>query len=181
MYSNHLLQILLVSQLFIKLVKKLPISMKISVLLLVLFTCSVSYAQYTGATPWENCYGKNASCEYVGCSDIKIITSPGSPIVAIVKKQERVIKHAYIAANDSYTFQIPDGSYQVFFYYGSKWDKNKPMSSKDCNNILGRFSTSESVTKTNIITLKGQIMTYTLSYSNSGNFSPKSSSLQEAL
>lgn len=104
---------------------------KIITLIFVLIS-SYSYSQYTGATPWENCYGKNAPCEYVGCSDIRVNTSSNSSIVAIVKKYGKVVKHAYISAGSSYTFQVPDGAYQVFFYYGSEWDRNKTMNSKNC-------------------------------------------------
>ena len=153
---------------------------KLITLALILFSLS-SYSQYNGATPWENCYGKNASCEYVGCSDIRVNTSSNSSIVAIVKKYGKVVKHAYISAGSSYTFQVPDGTYQVFFYYGSEWDRNKSMNSKDCYTLRGGFTSKESVSKTERITLKGQIMTYTLTYTTSGNFSPKSSSLEEAL
>ncbi len=145
-----------------------------------LFSLS-SYSQYTGATPWKNCYGKNASCEYVGCSDIKVNTSSNSSIVAIVKKYGKVVKHAYISAGSSYTFQLLDGTYQVFFYYGSEWDRNKSMNSKDCYTLYGGFTSNESVSKAEQITLKGQIMVYTLTYTTSGNFTPKSSSLEEAL
>ena len=153
-------------------------NIKILIFILISFN---SYSQYTGATPWENCYGKNASCEYVGCSDIRVNTSSNSSIVAIVKKYGKVVKHAYISAGSSYTFQVPDGTYQVFFYYGSEWDRNKSMNSKDCYKLRGGFTSKESVSKTEQITLKGQIMTYTLTYTTSGNFSPKSSSLEEAL
>lgn len=153
---------------------------KLITLALILFSLH-SYSQYTGATPWENCYGKNASCEYVGCSDIRVNTSSNSSIVAIVKKYGKVVKHAYISAGSSYTFQVPDGTYQVFFYYGSEWDRNKSMNSKDCYTLRGGFTSKESVSKTERITLKGQIMTYTLTYTTYGNFSPKSSSLEEAL
>jgi len=155
--------------------------MKYVILITLFFSSLFAHSQYTGATPWENCYGKNASCEYVGCSDIKVNTSSNSSIVAIVKKYGKVVKHAYISAGSSYTFQVPDGTYQVFFYYGSGWDRNKSMNSKDCYSLRGGFTSKESVSKTERITLKGQIMTYTLTYSTSGNFSPKSSSLEEAL
>lgn len=155
--------------------------MRLLLFFLVYFLLFTANAQYNGATPWENCYGKNASCKYVGCSDIKVITSSESSIVAIVKKDGKVIKHAFISAGNSYTFQMPDGTYQVFFYYGSGWNGNKSMRSKDCYTLKGGFNSDESVSKTNLITLKGQIMTYTLTYSKTGNFSPKSSSLEEAL
>ena len=89
--------------------------------------------------------------------------------------------HAYISSNSSYTFQLLDGTYQVFFYYGKNWDRYKKMNSDECYSITGGFTSNESVSKDNPITLKGQIMTYTLTETSYGNFSPKSSSLGEAL
>lgn len=92
-----------------------------------------------------------------------------------------VVKHAYIGPSSSYTFELLDGTYQVFFYYGSGWDSNKAMKSSNCNSIRGGFKTQESVSKGDPITLKGNIMEYTLTRSTLGNFSPKSSNLDEAL
>lgn len=155
--------------------------MKLPFLLLCFISFFAANAQYTGATPWENCYGKNASCKYVGCSDIKINTSSSSAIVAIVKKNGNVVKHAYIAPSSNYTFELLDGIYQVFFYYGNVWDSNKVMKSSNCSSIRGGFKTQESVSKGDPITLKGNIMEYTLTRSTLGNFSPKSSNLDEAL
>jgi hypothetical protein len=155
--------------------------MKLPFLLLCFISFFAANAQFTGATPWENCYGKNASCKYVGCSDIKINTSSSSAIVAIVKKNGNVVKHAYIAPSSNYTFELLDGIYQVFFYYGSVWDSNKVMKSSNCSSIRGGFKTQESVSKGDPITLKGNIMEYTLTRSTLGNFSPKSSNLDEAL
>ena len=37
--------------------------MKSKLLFLALISFFAANAQYTGATPWENCYGKNASCQ----------------------------------------------------------------------------------------------------------------------
>ena len=155
--------------------------MKLPFLLLCFISFFAANAQFTGVTPWENCYEKNASCKYVGCSDIKINTSSSSAIVAIVKKNGNVVKHAYIAPSSNYTFELLDGIYQVFFYYGSGWDSNKAMKSSNCNRIRGGFKTQESVSKGDPITLKGNIMEYTLTRSTLGNFSPKSSNLDEAL
>lgn len=147
-----------------------------------------SYSQYTGATPWENCFGINASCKtypkdgyLVGCSEIKVSTSSSSPVMAIVKKYGKVLKHAYISAGSSYSFDVPDGTYQVFFYYGKNWDSRKKMNSDECYSIYGGFTENESVSKDNPITVNSQIMTYTLTEVTYGNFSPKSSSLNEAL
>jgi hypothetical protein len=140
-----------------------------------------SFSQYTGATPWENCFGKNASCNNYGCSEIKVKSSSGSAVMAIVKKYNKVIKHAYISSNSTYTFQLPNGTYQVFFYYGKNWKRNKKMNSDECYNIYGGFSENEYVSKDDPITLNNQIMTYTLTQVTYGNFSPKSSNLSEAL
>jgi len=157
---------------------------KIIIFLLPIF----SYAQYTGATPWENCFGKNAECElyvkdgyYVGCSSIKVNTSASSPVVVIVKRYGKVLKHVYISANSSHSIDIPDGTYQVFFYYGKQWDRYKKINSDECYSITGGFSSDEYVGKDDPITLESQIMTYTLTQVTYGNFNQKSSSLSEAL
>jgi hypothetical protein len=139
-----------------------------------------SFSQYNGSTPWDNCFGKNAECKYVGCSDIKVNAS-SSPVLVIVKKFGKVIKHAYVSSNNSYTFEVSDGTYQVFFYYGKNWSSTKKMNSGECSYIYGGWIDNEYVSKDNPITLKGQIMTYTLTEVTYGNFSPKSSTLNEAL
>ena len=150
----------------------------LTTLVLMTFT---SYSQYNGATPWSNCFGKNASCDYYGCSAIKVITSSSSPVVAIVKRYGNVIKHAYISAGSSYEFELKDGTYQVFFYYGTSWNKYKRMSSDECSSIYGGWNDNESVSKDSPITLKGQYMEYTLSKVTNGNFSPDKSNIKEAL
>jgi len=157
---------------------------RISIFLLPFF----SYSQYTGSTPWENCFGKNAPCElyvedgyYVGCSNIKVNSSTSSPVVVIVKRYGKVIKHAYISANSSHSIEVPDGTYQVFFYYGKNLDRFKKMNSDECYSITGGFTSDESVGKDDPITLKAQTMTYTLTQVSYGNFSQKPSSLKEAL
>ena len=143
-----------------------------------LFTTSV-YSQYTGATPWANCYGKNIGCANYGCSSITVNTSLSEPVVAIVKKNDRIIKHAFISKDSSYTFELKDGTYQVFFYYGEKWVSNLYMPSDDCNLLTGGWSLNASVSKDDPITLKNQTMEYTLSLRTNGNFSPDKSSLEE--
>ena len=139
-----------------------------------------SYSQYTGATPWANCFGKNASCSYYGCSDITVKTST-SPVIAIVKHNGKVKKHAYIASSSSYTFEVPNGTYQVFFYSGTSWNTYKSMDSDECYNIKGGFTSNENVTKDDPVSLHNQVVVYTLTYSTGGNFSPRSSNIKEAL
>ena len=162
--------------------------MKILITISVFLFHLLSFSQYTAATPWENCFGKNADCElyvedgyYVGCSNIKVSTSSSSAVVVIVKRYGKIIKHAYISASSSHSIEVPDGTYQVFFYYGNNWNKYKKMNSNECNLIYGGFTSNESVGKDDPITVNGQIMTYTLTQVSYGNFSQKSSSLEEAL
>ena len=144
--------------------------------------------QYTGATPWENCFGKNVDCKlyvkdgyYVGCSNIKVNTSSSSAVVVVIKQKGRVLKHAYISANNTHDIEVPDGTNQVFFYYGDNWDSNKKINSNECNSVYGGFLKNEFVGKDDPISLDGQIMTYTLTRVTYGNFTQKSSSLDEAL
>ncbi|MDA9622525.1 hypothetical protein N9S70_02035 [Flavobacteriaceae bacterium] len=55
------------------------------------------------------------------------------------------------------------------------------MNSDECNSVLRGFKSDEYVGKDDPISLKGQIMTYTLRSVSYGNFSQKPSSLNEAL
>ena len=71
------------------------------ILFFLILTPLLSHSQYTGATPWKNCFGINASCKtypkdgyFVGCSEIKVTTSSSSPVIAIVKRYGKVLKHA---------------------------------------------------------------------------------------
>lgn len=162
--------------------------MKNVILIILFFSSLFAHSQYTGATPWENCYGKNASCEtypkdgyLVGCSEINIKTSSSSSVLAIVKRYGKVVKHAYISSGSNYTFEVASGTYQVFFYYGKSWNRNKKMNSDQCVSIYGGFTENESVSKDNPITLNDEIMSYTLTQVSYGNFSPKLSDLNEAL
>lgn len=150
----------------------------LTTLVLMTFT---SYSQYDGATPWSNCFGKNASCKSYGCSDIIVKTSNSSPVVAIVKRNNKVIKHAYISAGSSYTFEVIDGTYEVFFYYGTSWNKNKKMPSGECSSLYGGWNYDESVSKDGPFRLKGQFVEYTLSQMVNGNFIPDKSNIKEAL
>ena len=158
--------------------------MKIKIILFttIMLVSLNSYSQYTGATPWSNCFGTNGSCQEYGCSAIIVKTSSSSPVVAIVKKYDRVVKHAYISAGSSYTFEVTDGTYQVFFYYGTSWNKNKKMKSSECASLYGGWDKNENFDKDDgTITLKGQSMTYTLTSVTNGNFQTKDSSIEEAL
>jgi len=135
----------------------------------------------SGSMPYANCFGSSNSCNGNNCSQIKVITSGRGDVVVTIKNRDfRVVRHAYIKGGRSFTFDLPDGRYQVFFYSGVGWDPTKPISSSSCNTLRGGFVAEESFTKDNYETLSGHILTYELKLQSHGNFSPKQSSEKEA-
>lgn len=135
----------------------------------------------TGSTPYSYCYGSSNYCNDYGCSQIKVITGGSGDVLVTIKNYNgKVVRHGYIKGGYSYTFYVPDGNYQVFFYSGTGWNPNKEMPSSSCSNLKGGFVSNESVTKDNYINLYSQIMTYELILQQQGNFSTKPSSKNEA-
>ena len=85
---------------------------------------------YTGATPYSQYYGNNYKCPYDQCSGIRVTAPHGSDILVIIKRNNqngKVIAHGYICSGATYQFDLPDGTYQTFFYYGEGWNPNKVM------------------------------------------------------
>lgn len=135
----------------------------------------------TGAMPYANCYGTNNYCSDWGCSQIQVLTGGSSDVLVTIKNTNGiVVRHAYINGGNSFTFNVPDGSYQVFFYTGSGWNPNKKMPSSSCSSLRGGFVSNEDVSKDNYINLNNQVMTYELILQESGNFNTKPSSPTEA-
>ena len=85
-------------------------------------------------------------------------------IVSIKKRNsDEVYKHAYIRAGESFTFNLPNGTYQPYFYYGKGWYPNKFMKNTDCGTLNGGFISQESVgTDKNPPYIKNQILEYEL-------------------
>lgn len=135
----------------------------------------------TGSTPYSYCYGSSNYCNDYGCSQIKVITGGSGDVLVTIKNYNgKVVRHGYIKGGYSYTFNVPNGNYQVFFYSGTGWNPNKEMPSSSCSYLKGGFVSNESVTKDNYINLYSQIMTYELILQQQGNFSTKPSSKNEA-
>jgi hypothetical protein len=135
----------------------------------------------TGATPYAQYYGGNSSCNKWGCSQIKVLTPNNSDVLVTIKKYGKVVRHAYIRANNSYTFELPNGIYQPFFYYGKGWNTNKRMKRADGTTILGGFISNESFGKDSPQNLNNQILEYRLILQPNGHFSTKPSNSSEAL
>ncbi len=131
----------------------------------------------TGDTPYAEYYGSNKECKYDDCSQIKVVTSD-SDVLVTIKKDEKVVSHAYIKANDNYTFSVPNGRYQVFFYYGRGWDPEKPMKNGE---MKGGFVANEDFQKDEPLDLNNNKLEYKLVLQQNGNFKTQSSDPSEAL
>jgi hypothetical protein len=137
----------------------------------------------TGATPYYKWYGGNPSCDNYGCSAIRVKTPASSDVLVTIKHGGKVVRHAYIRAGSTYTFQMPDGTYQPFFYYGKGWNPDKVMKTNaDGTVIKGGFIDNETFGKDDHPQyLQNNVLTYELILQQNGNFSTTPSSAGEAL
>lgn len=134
----------------------------------------------TGAAPYEEVYGANYVCNRTQCSGIKVTAPRESDIVVIIKKgnsEGKVVQHGYIKAGNTYQFDVPDGRYQTFFYYGEGWNPNKEMPS----GVIGGFVKDEVFSKDKPQDVYGAILTYVLQLRRDGNFQTQTSNASEAL
>lgn len=86
-----------------------------------------------------------------------------------------MVANAYIKAGGSYKFNLPNGTYQVFFYGGRGWNPNKTMP----NGQDGGFVANESYSKDEPVSLDYQGLEYELIPQRNGNFSTEQSSARE--
>ncbi len=131
-----------------------------------------------GSQPYASYYGYNRSCDYYGCSKISVKAPYLSDVVVIIKRNNSdgsVVRHGYIKSGCTMSFEIPDGWYQTFFYYGKGWYPNKRMS----GGVRGGFLEDEIFSKDNPQYLSNQVLTYELILQRNGNFSTKPSSESE--
>lgn len=132
----------------------------------------------TGAAPYSAVYGKNYRCPYTQCSGIKVTAPRESDIVVIIKRNNssgKVIAHGYIKAGGTYQFDIPDGTYQTFFYYGEGWNPNKVMK----GGVKGGFVKDEIFSKDNPQEIYSGVLSYVLQLQRDGNFQTKGSNRSE--
>lgn len=133
----------------------------------------------TGDTPWKKYYGGNPDCHNRNCSEIVVRTDAFSDVVVTIKREEKVVRHAYIKSNDTYTFSLPNGTYQVFFYSGNAWNTDKEMKNGEMKGGFmknGHFSKDDNPQK-----LENNILTYELITQRNGNFQTKPSDENEAM
>lgn len=134
----------------------------------------------TGGMPYAYCFGGSNSCSGYGCSQIKVRTPSNSDVLVSIKRNGRVYRHAYIQAGSSFTFRMPDGRYQAFFYYGKGWNPNKFIKKAGCGKLKGGFVSGEHVDKDDPQYLSNAILSYELILQRNGNLQTKSSNKTEA-
>jgi hypothetical protein len=134
----------------------------------------------TGSTPYDYCFGGNGNCSAYGCSNIVVKSPSNADVIVTIKKQGAVYAHAYIGAGNQYTFDLPNGTYQTFFYYGKGWNPNKWMKAASCGDLTGGFIESEHFGKDSPQALVDNILSYELILQQNGNFQTKPSNANEA-
>lgn len=134
----------------------------------------------TGSTPYAYCYGGNQSCSSRGCSKIRVKIAYNSDVIVTIKKNDKVYRHGYISSGGSYTFEMPNGTYQIFFYYGTGWNPKKEMAQISCGTLKGGFISGENFGKDDSQTLNNEILEYELILQENGNFSTRPSDSDEA-
>ena len=135
----------------------------------------------SGSMPYANCFGSANSCSGWNCSKINVRASPQDVIVTVKNSAGRVVRHAYIKANQQFTFNLPNGTYQTFFYSGKGWNPNKAQPSKYCTLLKGGFVMNEVYSKDpRPDNLNNNELTYELRLQSAGNFQTRPSSAQEA-
>lgn len=129
----------------------------------------------TGATPYQDKYGKNAKN---GNAKLTITAPINSDVLVIIKnKSGYVVKHAYIQASDTYSFTMKAGTYQPFFVFGNSWCPEKTAP----NGELGYFLESVSISKDEFQKIGNyQELQYTLQEVKYGNFHAETSNPEEA-
>jgi len=129
-----------------------------------------------GSQPYSSVYGSNST---FGNSEIVVNAPSNQDVLVIIKRNNSngsVVQHAYIAKGRSYTFHLPAGTYQPFFYGGDSWCPTKKMS----GGVTGGFLRNESFSKDYPQELPEYTeLTYSLTATVNGNFSTKASSETE--
>lgn len=132
----------------------------------------------TGNTPYLEKYGANIKCNKTQCSGINVTAPETSDVVVIVKKNNehgKVVGHVYISAGDTYKIDLPDGTYQAFFYYGEEWNPNKDMG----NGVKGGFVRNEVFSKADPEKIYSAVISYVLQLRKDGNFQTRTSNSTE--
>lgn len=128
----------------------------------------------TGATPYRSVYGGNSN---TGNAGLRIKAPAICDVLVIIKRGGKVVKHAYIRSNQTYSFTLRAGTYQPFFIFGNSWCPEKEAP----NGEMGYFLEDVSISKDYPQEIgEYQELEYTLQAVRNGNFHAASSDENEA-
>lgn len=148
-------------------------------LFVVLLIISMSCAIAQTSQPYAQWYGYNKSYDsYTPHSEIKVKAPNNSDVIVIIRNNDKngaVAGHRYISRGSIGTISLSNGTYQVFFYYGTAWSYQQEMG----NGIIGGFTKGVSYAKDNPVQLFNNVLTYELVLQSNGNFSTKPSNKDE--
>ena len=108
-----------------------------------------------------------------------MITPSSSDVLVTLKKNSKVYRHVYIQKGKRGKVDVPNGSYQVFFSYGSGWDPDKKSPIKNCSK-RGWFVKDNGVSKDETKYYESTEVTITLQLTEYGNFEALPSNIDEA-
>ena len=114
-----------------------------------------------GEEPYKAFWGTSRKSKSKFNSDIVIQAPVAFDMVAVVREKNEeggVVSHAYIKADSTYTIQVENGTYQLFFYIGKGWNPNKKMEDK-----VGGFVRNETFSKDEPVNLSNEVINYKLS------------------
>ena len=134
--------------------------------------------------PWRSRYPTRNNCVNAPwrCSKIEVNVPLGQDYLIVIKDQnDRTVNHGYVRAGTTGSFDVDNGSYRTYFISGIGWNAAKPVPCKSCGELYGYFNSSARVTKSDLEYLTNTRLTYTMTETEYGNFSPRGSSLEEVL
>jgi len=134
--------------------------------------------------PWRSKYPTRNNCvnQSWNCSKIEVKVPSGQDYLIVIKdRNDRTVNHGYVRAGSTGSFDIDNGSYKTYFITGIGWNAAKPVPCQSCGELYGYFNSSVNVTKSDLEYLSNNILTYTMTLTQFGNFDPKGSNLEEAL
>ena len=115
-----------------------------------------------GTCPYEPYFGKNRESKAKFNSDVVVTAPIAFDMVAVIREKDetgKVVAHAYVRADSTYTFKVDNGKYQLFFYIGKGWNPNKKME----DGVFGGFVRNETYSKDDPVYLSNEVITYQLS------------------
>lgn len=115
-----------------------------------------------GSFPYQEFFGEFQKSKQKFNCDVVVTAPIAFDMITVIKENDengKVVAHAYIAADSTYTFTIDNGKYQMFFYIGNGWNPNKQME----DGVKGGFVRNETYSKDDPVTLANEVITYQLS------------------